>query len=41
MRSRYSAYAKGQTLYIQKTTHPQNKQKMQQNIDEFCRTTKF
>jgi len=47
MRSRYSAYATGQVLYIQKTTHPKNKQfdanqvRWQQILEEFCRTTKF
>lgn len=47
MRSRYSAYALHKTDYIQKTTHPKNRQfstnlkKWSDEIDEFCNSTKF
>ena len=47
MRSRYSAYAKENTAYIQKTTHPKsphynpNKEQWLQDILHFCKTTQF
>jgi SEC-C motif domain protein len=48
MRSRYSAYATENALYIQKTTHPKksphynpDKARWRQEIDHFCRTTQF
>jgi SEC-C motif-containing protein len=47
MRSRYSAYALGNTAYIIKTTHPKSpyfekdRKKWEKGIAEFCKTTTF
>jgi len=47
MKSRYSAYALGESRYIIKTTHENNVQYMsdikawQESIDEFCREMEF
>jgi len=47
MKSRYSAYALGESRYIIKTTHENNAQYMsdtkawQESIDSFCRETEF
>jgi len=47
MKSRYSAYALGESRYIVKTTHENNVQYMsntkawQESINEFCRETEF
>ncbi len=47
MRSRYSAYAAGESDYIIRTTHPDNpdygteKKKWRQEIENFCKVTVF
>ena len=47
MKSRYSAYAVGDSKYIIKTTHPDNpdytdeRKSWQASIDHFCSTTRF